>query len=144
MTPTFPPNSILMVDDNPDDFYSVRRGLQKAGISNPLLGCEDGTQAMAWLSAEGQGLPMLVLMDINMPGVKGTEVLVWMRSRKPTENLPVIMLTSSDDDRDVLTAFNSDANGYLHKPLDFDKFIAALQRVRSHRLELVLSPRDAG
>lgn len=144
MTPSFAPTSILMVDDNPDDFYSVRRCLQKAGLSNPLLGCEDGTQAMAWLSAEGQGKPMLVLMDINMPGVKGTEVLAWMRGRADTARLPVIMLTSSDDDRDVLAAFNGEANGYLHKPLDFDKLIAALQRVRSHRLELVLSPREPG
>lgn len=133
-------NSFLIVDDNPDDFFAVQRSLGQAGLGNPLHHCESGDEALTLLDAAAAAgtLPALVLLDVNMPGMKGGEVLAAIRSRPPMARLPVVMLTSSSDDRDVEAAFKGRASAYLNKPLDFDALIRAVQRIRTHRFEIVL------
>ncbi|HEX4872976.1 MAG TPA: response regulator [Nevskiaceae bacterium] len=146
MNPQLAPNTLLVVDDNPDDFFAVERCLQEAGIGNPLHHCESAPEALALLAqAEaGGGLPALVLLDINMPGMKGTEMLERLRASETLASLPVIMLTSSNDDRDVLAAFQGRAHSYLQKPLEFPALLQALQRIRTHRIVLGLQPRPEG
>lgn len=139
-------NSILVIDDNPDDFFAVQRALTRAGMANPLLHCESGREGLEFLdnAALHGTLPSLVLLDINMPGMKGDEVLRAIRDTPELRTLPVLMLTSSDDDRDVLAAFQGGASAYLAKPLEFEDLLRAIQRVKSHCFELVLRPRGGG
>jgi len=134
-----PEHSFLVVDDNPDDFFAVKRGLQKAGVKNPLLHCESGEEALEQLraAAAASGLPALVLLDVNMPGMKGAEVLATIRADSAMAGLPVIMLTSSDDDRDVHAAFKGHASGYLNKPLEVEALERALERLRGVKVELL-------
>jgi two-component system response regulator len=134
-----PEHSFLVVDDNPDDFFAVKRSLQQAGVKNPLLHCESGEEALEQLraAAAARGLPALVLLDINMPGMKGAEVLAAIRADHATASLPVIMLTSSDDDRDVHAAFKGHASGYLNKPLETGALERTLERLRGVKVELL-------
>jgi len=141
MNKKMPPNSFLVVDDNPDDFFAVQRTLQKAGVKNPLLHCESGEEALEQLrsAAAVRALPAVVLLDINMPGMKGGEVLTEIRASSDTAlaNLPVVMLTSSDDDRDVHAAFKGHASGYLNKPLEVDALERTLERLRGVKVEVL-------
>lgn len=132
-------HSFLVVDDNPDDFFAVRRSLQQAGVRNPLLHCESGEEALTLLTdaAAAGGLPALVLLDINMPGMKGGEVLSEIRANEALAALPVVMLTSSDDDRDVHAAFTGHASGYLNKPLEVEALERTLGRLRDARVEVL-------
>ena len=134
-----PAHSFLLVDDNPDDFFAVKRTLQQAGVQNPLLHCESGEEALEQLraAAADRSLPALVLLDINMPGMKGAEVLAAIRADRALAGLPVIMLTSSDDDRDVHSAVKGHASGYLNKPLEVEALERTLQRVRGARVEVL-------
>ncbi|HSW13131.1 MAG TPA: response regulator [Solimonas sp.] len=134
------PDSFLIVDDNPDDVLAVRRCLKQARIGNPLAHAESGEEALQLLAAaaaEGQ-LPALVLLDINMPGMKGGEVLLEIRNQLGLPQLPVLMLTSSNDDRDVLAAFKGKADSYLNKPLDEDSLRKALERLRGQGVEVAV------
>lgn len=135
---------ILVVDDNPDDFYAVQRVMAQAGIGNELIHAESGDDALAMLRGEGRKNPLkptFILMDVNMPGMKGTEVLQEIRSDDKIKSIPVIMLTSSNADRDVVSAFQGGANSYLTKPVDFSQLIQALQRIKSHEIEIALNPK---
>ncbi len=136
-----PAHSFLVVDDNPDDFFAVQRGLQKSGVKNPLLHCESGEEALEQLAAAAKagGLPALVLLDINMPGMKGAEVLSAIRESEDAAlaALAVVMLTSSDDDRDVHAAFKGHASGYLNKPLELEQLERTLERLRGGKVEIL-------
>lgn len=139
------PNTFLIVDDNPDDFFAARRTLSQSGLGNPLLHLESGEEALDYLRHRGAWAeqkpprPALVLLDVNMPGMKGDEVLREIRREPELRSLPVLMLTSSNADRDVLAAFQDGANAYLNKPVEFDTLLRAIQRIRTHRFQIALS-----
>lgn len=135
---------ILVVDDNPDDFYAVQRALSQVGLGNELVHAESGDDALAMLRGAGGAQPLkptFILMDVNMPGMKGTEALQAIRSDEKLKSIPVIMLTSSNADRDVVAAFQGGANCYLTKPVEFLALMQALQRIKSHQLEISLNPK---
>ncbi len=140
-------NTILVVEDNPDDFFVLQRVFYRAELHNPLVHCKNGEDALDYLHRRRQyagtpvGRPALILLDINLPGMRGTDLLNAIRGNPDFHNIPVIMLTSSSDDRDVLAAFQGQANGYLTKPASFQDFIQALQRIKSHWFEISLIPR---
>jgi two-component system, response regulator len=142
-----PLNTILVVDDNPDDFYAVQRELTRSGLSNPLVLCESAETALDYLHRRGKfaeipvAKPAMILLDINMPRMTGTEFLRTIRSNPTHGQVPVIMMTSSNDDRDVLAAFEGGANSYILKPVSFGGLIGAIQRIKSHTFELLLTPR---
>ncbi len=136
---------ILVIDDNPDDFFTVERELTKAGLSNPLLHCKSGEDGLDFLFARNRyaqmqpPLPAFVLLDVNMPKMLGTEVLAVIRGDPLTAKLPVIMLTSSGDERDVVSAFQGKANAYVTKPFEFDALVRAVLRVKTHKVEIALT-----
>jgi CheY-like chemotaxis protein len=142
-----PLNTILVVDDNPDDFYAVQRELTRSGLSNPLVLCESAETALDYLHRRGKyadapvAKPAMILLDINMPRMTGTEFLRTIRTNPVHGQVPVIMMTSSNDDRDVLAAFEGGANSYILKPVSFGGLIGAIQRIKSHTFELLLTPR---
>lgn len=123
---------VLLVEDNDDDAELTLLAFEKAKISNPLIRARDGVQALDYLFARGQhatrnveDLPAVVLLDLNLPRMGGLQVLKEIRAHPATKNLPVAILTSSDEDSDRLDAFASNVNSYVRKPVDYDQFVIA-------------------
>jgi two-component system, response regulator len=123
---------ILLVEDNNDDAELTMRAFRLAKIKNPLVRATDGEEALNYLFGRGEhegrdvsDLPAVALLDINMPKINGPEVLAAIRADHRTTHLPVVMLTSSNEDKDRLRAYSHHANSYVVKPVDYDQFVAA-------------------
>ena len=121
---------ILLAEDREDDILLIRRSFTKAFITNPLLVVRDGEEVVSYLEGEGKysnrdefPLPDLLLLDLKMPGKDGFEVIKWLRKHPTLKTLPVVVLTSSQDIRDVNTAYQLGANSFLVKPMDFENFV---------------------
>jgi two-component system response regulator len=121
---------ILLVDDNADDVTLTLTAFQRSGLNAEIIVARDGVEALALLlpADRTQRLcPALVLLDINMPRIGGMEVLRTLQGDPATRPLPVIMLTSSADDRDMIESYGLGANAYVQKPVNSDEFLAAAQ-----------------
>ena len=134
---------ILLVEDREDDVVIIRRAFSKGNILNPLFVVRDGDEAVAYLSGEGKfsnrheyPLPDLVLLDLKMPGRDGFEVLRWLRKQPGLSSLRVVVLTSSEELRDVNQAYQLGANSFLVKPMDFENFVKVGQALRGYWLWL--------
>jgi two-component system, response regulator len=134
---------ILLVEDNPDDEALTLRALKKNHIVNPVVIARDGAEALEWLLGEGAHAgrdttvqPQVVLLDLNMPKVSGLEVLQRMRADERTRLVPVVVLTSSKQEEDVVTSYALGANSYVRKPVDFAEFIEAVKRLGMYWLLL--------
>ncbi|WP_335342553.1 response regulator [Sedimenticola hydrogenitrophicus] len=124
---------ILLVEDNADDEVLALRALSKSNISNPIVVARDGAEALDYLFAQGQyadrdsrDLPAVVLLDLKLPKIDGLEVLRRIRGNEQTRVLPVVILTSSRQDEDLVSSYNLGANSYVRKPVDFIEFVAAV------------------
>ena len=138
---------ILLVEDREDDILLIRRAFQKGYINNPLQVVRDGDEAIAYLSGEGKyrnraeyPLPDLVLLDLKMPRMDGFEVLKWVRGQPGLKGLRVIVLTSSQDMRDVNRAYHLGANSFLVKPMDFEDVVHLSKAFTSYWLQLTKTP----
>jgi CheY-like chemotaxis protein len=132
---------LLLVDDSPDDAELVRLSFGKAGIGNPLKVVGSGEEAMAYLSGTGKyanrdeyPVPELILLDLKMPGVDGFEVLTWVKREPELSKIPVVVLTSSEQMKDVNRAYELGANSFLIKPFDFTDRIGLAQMVKHYWL----------
>lgn len=121
---------ILLVEDNPDDEELTLRALRKAGIANEIIVVRDGQEALDFLLADGphagrdrDKVPSLVLLDLKLPKLSGVEVLRRMRSHPVTCLVPVVVLTSSSQEEDMLDSYQAGANSYIRKPVDFHEFV---------------------
>lgn len=116
---------ILLVDDNEDDIFLLREAMKDAKLLNVIHASKDGIDAMEYLNAQadedGAGLPGLILLDINMPRMNGFEVLEGIKSDPRLKHIPVVMLTTSDRDQDVLSSYTNGACSFVTKPVDFEK-----------------------
>jgi CheY-like chemotaxis protein len=127
--------SILLVEDNPQDELLILRALKKINLANRVDVARDGQQALDYLFCEGEfagrsgGLPAVVLLDIGLPRLSGLEVLARVRADPRTHLLPVAILTSSDEDRDRLRSYESGANSFVRKPLEFTEFAETVARM---------------
>ena len=126
--------TILLVEDNPDDVALTLRALKSNNITNDVVVAEDGAKALDHLfGADGSpatgGLPAVVLLDLKLPKVNGLEVLRRIRSDERTRLLPVVILTSSDEERDVIDGYSLGANSYVRKPVDFVEFTQAAKQL---------------
>ena len=126
-------NSILLVEDNPDDEALTIRALKKNHLKNELVVARDGAEAIEYLFAEGKykgrdinQLPALVLLDLQLPKIDGFGVLKRLRANEHTKFLPVVILTSSAEQEDILNGYGLGANSYVRKPVDFDEFITTV------------------
>lgn len=143
---TPPPNNalILLVEDNEDDVQLTMRALEKNSVAaEDVAVVRDGAQALDYIFATGQHadrdaamLPALILLDINLPKVSGLEVLRRLRSDERTKFIPVVMLTSSRQERDVLESYGYGANSYVQKPVDSHEFDEAVQQLAAYWLGL--------
>jgi len=138
---------ILLVEDNPDDQLLTRIAFQKAHLGNELVVVNDGVAALDYLWGRGvyaqrnvSDLPALVLLDLNMPKLSGFEVLEQIRKHPATAALPVVVLTSSVQDEDVLRSYRHGANSYVRKPVELDAFIRALAQLQLYWMVLNVNP----
>lgn len=128
--------SILLVEDNPDDEALTLRALRKNNIANQVVVARDGVEALDYLWGrgvhEGRDLkqePALVLLDLKLPRVDGLEVLRQMRADRRTALMPVVILTSSKEEQDLIDGYALGANAYVRKPVDFDQFMDAVRQL---------------
>lgn len=133
---------ILYVEDEEDDVFLLRHSFKQAGIANRLLSLGDGEAALEYLSGAGEysnradyPLPVLLLLDINLPMVSGLEVLKWLRAQPAHRVLPVLILSSSSQDSDIMRAYELGANGYMVKPSGLQKLVTLAQAIRNFWLE---------
>jgi two-component system response regulator len=123
---------ILLVEDNPDDVRLTRRAFDKSNIANELVVMPDGAEAMRFLMdcADGSSpQPAVILLDLKLPKVDGLEVLKRIRADSRLRRLPVVVLTSSKEEQDILNSYDLGANSYIRKPVDFDQFANAVQQL---------------
>ena len=140
--------SILLVEDNPDDAELTLRAFRKNNIHNEIAVAEDGVEAVEWLlHADEQGkfrdLPSVVLLDLKLPRMDGLEVLRLIRADPRTRRLPVVILTSSKEEADLVRGYELGANSYVRKPVDFGDFLDATRQLGLYWLVLNETPRDA-
>lgn len=128
--------TILLVEDNPQDEMLTLRALSKAGVANRIDVARDGQQALDYLfrqgdfaDRDGPELPAIVLLDIALPRLSGLDVLSRLRADPHTAQLPVVMLTSSDDDRDRLRSYDLGCNSFVRKPVNFAEFAATVAQL---------------
>ncbi|OGV65766.1 MAG: two-component system response regulator [Lentisphaerae bacterium RIFOXYA12_FULL_48_11] len=128
--------TILLVEDNPSDVALTQRALRKNHIANELIVAKDGAEALEYLFGSGKHagrnitqLPAIVLLDLNLPKVDGLEVLRRIRADSRTRRLPVVILTSSKEEKDVATGYDLGVNSYICKPVDFVQFASAIEQL---------------
>lgn len=138
---------ILLVEDSDVDYETVLRAFKKGNLSNPVIRCEDGDEALDYLhrrnrfAAPGAApRPALVLLDLNLPGTDGREVLEEMKSDENLKEIPVIVMTTSSDQRDVERCYRHGANSYVAKPVSFEGYMEAVRRLHSYWFETVMLP----
>jgi hypothetical protein len=139
--------TILLVEDNPQDEMLILRSLRKVNLANQVDVVRDGQQALDYLLRTGEfagrsgtEFPAVVLLDINLPRVNGLEVLERVRTDQRTRLLPVVILTSSDEERDRLKSYENGANSFVRKPLDFSEFAEAVARLGVYWMAINIPP----
>jgi len=142
---------ILLVEDDPDDEALALRALRRNNIKNEVVVVRDGTEALDYLfgtgsyaSRDASDLPQVVLLDLKLPKIDGLEVLRRVRADPRTELLPVVVLTSSKEDRDVVESYSRGANSYVRKPVEFNEFSEAVRQLGLYWLLLNERPPRKG
>jgi two-component system response regulator len=127
---------ILLVEDNPDDVELTIRAFRKNNIGNEVVVARDGVEALDYLFGTGahaaknlKGLPVVILLDLKLPKIDGLEVLKRIRQNEITCLLPVVILTSSAEEKDKLNGYRLGANSYVRKPVQFDQFVEAIKHL---------------
>lgn len=142
---------ILLVEDNPDDEALTLRALKKNNILNEVVVARDGAEALdylfgagAWAGRDTRVQPQLVLLDLKLPRIDGLEVLRRIRADERTRLQPVVILTTSKEDRDVIAGYALGANSYIRKPVSFDEFMVAVRQLGLYWLVLNVPPPGPG
>lgn len=148
MPNTLSSQPILLVEDSPEDFEATQRAFRKSGLKNPLVRCEDGDQALDYLYRRGEYAdparsprPGVVLLDLNLPGTDGRQVLSEIKGDERLRDIPVVVLTTSADERDITACYRAGANSYIQKPVDIDGFMKAIERLNGYWFEVVILPK---
>jgi two-component system response regulator len=139
------PGKILLVEDNPDDAALTMRALKSHNITNDVVVARDGVEALDYLLGKGgkpatEEPPAVVLLDLKLPKLNGLEVLQRIRADERTRLLPVVILTSSDEERDVIDGYRLGANSYVRKPVDFVEFTEAAKQLGLYWLLMNQAP----
>lgn len=142
---------ILLVEDNPDDVELTRIALEETRLTNRLVVVSDGQEALDWLFCTGAHadrepchIPSLVLLDLKLPKVSGLEVLQRLRDDVRTRRMPVVILTSSREEQDIIRGYNLGANSYIQKPVDYAQFLEAIRQLGVYWMVLNEPPPAGG
>lgn len=129
-------NKILLIEDNPDDIILITRALKKNHLINDIIVKRDGAEALDFFfgpdgdnQLDYESMPVLTLLDLNLPKIDGIEVLKKIRTNERTKLLPVVILTSSKDQGDLLTCYRLGCNSFIRKPMDFNQFNDAIKQL---------------
>ena len=140
---------ILLVEDSPEDYETTIRAFRKAGVANNIRRCEDGDEALDYLYQRGAfgapdpaPRPGIILLDLNLPGTDGREVLWQIKGDPKLKTIPVLVLTTSTDQRDIEECYQLGANSYIQKPVDLPGFLEAIQRLKDYWFEIVVLPKS--
>jgi len=140
------PVEILLVEDNPGDVRLTQEALKESKVTNNLSVAEDGVEALAFLKREGQYAdaprPDLLLLDLNLPKKDGRELLEEIKADENLKRIPVVVLTTSKAEEDILRMYDQHANCYITKPIDFDQFIDVVKSIQDFWLTIVKLPSD--
>jgi CheY-like chemotaxis protein len=146
--PRQPSQPILLVEDSPEDYEATLRAFRRSGLKNPIFRCEDGDSALDFLFRRGpfadpetSPRPGVILLDLNLPGTDGREVLTEIKKIDGLKQIPVIVLTTSSDERDINACYEAGANSYIQKPVDVDGFVKAIERLNGYWFEVVILPK---
>ncbi len=138
---------ILLVEDNPDDELLTLRALKKNGVINEVVVARDGVEALDYLFGTGSHagrdigvMPQLILLDLKLPRIDGLEVLRRLRADERTRLLPVVILTSSREQQDMVDGYGLGANSYVRKPVNFEQFVSAVEQLKLYWLVLNEAP----
>jgi CheY-like chemotaxis protein len=139
---------LLLIEDSVEDRTATLRAFKKAGLGNPVFTCINGDQALDFLYQRGPysdptlaPRPAIILLDLNMPGTDGREVLTDIKSNDQLKTIPVIVLTTSSDARDIESCYKAGANSYVTKPVDLPSFLQAIERLKDWWFEVVVLPK---
>jgi two-component system response regulator len=135
---------ILIVEDSPDDFEATKRAFNKANLRNEIRHCVSGEDALAYLRSNTSERPGIILLDLNMPGLDGRKTLEIIKKTESLKKIPIVILTTSTDERDVKACYELGANTYIQKPVDFDGLIAAIRRLKEYWFEIAILPKSNG
>ena len=145
-TKSIRPVEILLVEDSPADVLMTREAFEQARLVNTLHVVDDGEQALAFLRQEGMYAssprPDLVLLDLNLPRKNGVEVLAEIKSDPQLQSIPIVILTTSHTEQDILSSYNLHANCYIVKPVGFEKFFKAIQSIQDFWFSVVTLPNE--
>jgi CheY-like chemotaxis protein len=137
---------ILLVEDSPDDVLFTREAFADADMPHQLHVVQDGDDAMSFLRQEGEHAaaptPDLILLDLNLPRKDGREVLTEVKADPELREIPIVVLTTSSSDEDIMHSYRSYVNSYIRKPVTFDKFVEAVQAIGRYWFSLVTLPQD--
>ncbi|MBX3081219.1 MAG: response regulator [Anaerolineae bacterium] len=142
-------NIILLVEDNPDDVELTLRAFKKSNLKNEIAIARDGVEALDFLFGTGSHagretaeVPQLIMLDLNIPKIDGLEVLQAMRADERTKLIPVVVLTSSREQEDIVKSYRFGANSFVRKPVDFLEFVQAVQQLELYWVVLNERPRQ--
>ena len=139
--------TILLVEDNPDDIELTMLGLKKNNVVNDIVVAQDGAEALDYLFCTGKYaerdasvMPVLILLDLKLPKIDGLEVLKRLRNDDRTKIIPVVILTTSDEEKDLVHCYKNGANSYIRKPVDFVRFSEAVRQLKVYWLLINENP----
>ena len=140
---------ILIVEDNDDDFFATMRAFKKVGLANPVQRCTNGDQALDYLFRHGEysaadraPRPGIILLDLNLPGTDGRQVLRTVKADPDMKKIPVIVLTTSSARQDIEACYADGANTYIQKPVNLDGFVHAMVQLKKYWLEIAILPKE--
>ena len=133
---------ILLVEDNPDDAELAIRALKKHKLANNLMHLKDGEEAVNFLFSSQSPIPKLILLDLKMPKIDGIEILKKLKSDPQKKVIPVVVLTSSKEEKDIVESYRLGVNAYIVKPVDFEKFVSAVTEIGLFWLVLNQPPKQ--
>jgi CheY-like chemotaxis protein len=141
--------TILIVEDSDDDFFATMRAFKKSNLANPVQRCTNGDQALDYVFQRGEFAapgkaprPSIILLDLNLPGTDGREVLQAIKAAPELQKIPVVVLTTSNAEHDIELCFSIGANSYVQKPVDFVEFIRATARLSDYWLNISILPKN--
>ena len=135
---------IFLVEDNPIDLDLAQRAFARRKITNPIEVARDGEEALKWFGRWEKGLPVpvVILLDLKLPKVDGLDVLTHLKGHPRFQSIPVVVLTTSSEERDIVRAYQRGANSYIVKPVDFDRFTEVIDQIEQYWCNLNVFPSE--